>query len=238
MAQRCSAHGVDAGDEPGPRTHTALLLDQRRGARDVGDASPRAGEDRVAHRLPGRLERVPVPFPDGPLDISVTSASRYAADYFFEVAHRGGSAGLRRRARRSGARADVHRGVAWPQGLPVGQRSRGPAVAGLARCGGQSLPRDPGRSVPDPARARRPRRERREVVDRGLHAPRARPVRGERRLRDRDARCPRGRPRGRAAAVAGRGARPVAARGGRPHARAPRPHRIRLGQNGAGAAQC
>ena len=38
----------------------------------------------------GVLERVPVPFPDGSLDISVTSASRYAADYFFEVAHQEG----------------------------------------------------------------------------------------------------------------------------------------------------
>ncbi|KGN34882.1 hypothetical protein N802_02280 [Knoellia sinensis KCTC 19936] len=33
----------------------------------------------------GRLERVSVPFPDGPADVSVPSASRYAADYFFDV---------------------------------------------------------------------------------------------------------------------------------------------------------
>ena len=33
----------------------------------------------------GVLERVSVPFPDGPVDVSVPMASRYAADYFFEV---------------------------------------------------------------------------------------------------------------------------------------------------------
>ncbi|KRE42711.1 DUF5107 domain-containing protein [Knoellia sp. Soil729] len=38
----------------------------------------------------GTLERVPVPFPDGSVDVSVPSASRYAADYFFEVAHQQG----------------------------------------------------------------------------------------------------------------------------------------------------
>lgn len=38
----------------------------------------------------GVLERVPVPFPDGSVDISVARDSRYAADYFFEVAHQDG----------------------------------------------------------------------------------------------------------------------------------------------------
>lgn len=38
----------------------------------------------------GRLERVGFPFPDGPLDVSVPRASRYAADYFFEVADQSG----------------------------------------------------------------------------------------------------------------------------------------------------
>ncbi|MGW5237642.1 DUF5107 domain-containing protein [Monashia sp. NPDC004114] len=33
----------------------------------------------------GVLERVNVPFPDGSVDVSVPSASRYAADYFYEV---------------------------------------------------------------------------------------------------------------------------------------------------------
>ena len=33
----------------------------------------------------GVLERVSVPFPDGHVDVSVPSASRYAADYFYEV---------------------------------------------------------------------------------------------------------------------------------------------------------
>jgi hypothetical protein len=33
----------------------------------------------------GVLERVTVPFPDGQVDVSVPSASRYAADYFYEV---------------------------------------------------------------------------------------------------------------------------------------------------------
>jgi hypothetical protein len=31
------------------------------------------------------LDRVPVPFPDGDVDVSIPRASRYAADYFFEV---------------------------------------------------------------------------------------------------------------------------------------------------------
>ena len=33
----------------------------------------------------GVLERVSLPFPDGPVDVSVPSASQYAADYFYEV---------------------------------------------------------------------------------------------------------------------------------------------------------
>lgn len=33
----------------------------------------------------GVLERVPVPFPDGPVDVSVARASRHAADYFYEI---------------------------------------------------------------------------------------------------------------------------------------------------------
>ena len=33
----------------------------------------------------GLLDRVPVPHPDGAVDVSVPSASRYAADYFYEV---------------------------------------------------------------------------------------------------------------------------------------------------------
>jgi hypothetical protein len=38
----------------------------------------------------GRLERVSVPHPDGSPDVSVTRASRYAADYFFEVGDQSG----------------------------------------------------------------------------------------------------------------------------------------------------
>jgi tetratricopeptide (TPR) repeat protein len=38
----------------------------------------------------GVLERVSVPFPDGPVDVSVPSASRYAADYFYEVGDQAG----------------------------------------------------------------------------------------------------------------------------------------------------
>lgn len=33
----------------------------------------------------GVLERVAVPFPDGPVDVSVARASRHAADYFYEI---------------------------------------------------------------------------------------------------------------------------------------------------------
>ncbi|MFC7488594.1 DUF5107 domain-containing protein [Knoellia sp. CPCC 206453] len=38
----------------------------------------------------GVLERVAVPFPDGSVDVSVPSASRYPADYFYEVGERQG----------------------------------------------------------------------------------------------------------------------------------------------------
>lgn len=39
----------------------------------------------------GVLDRVTVPFPDGPVDISRPSASRHAADYFYEVADQAGA---------------------------------------------------------------------------------------------------------------------------------------------------
>jgi len=39
----------------------------------------------------GVLDRVSVPFPDGPLDISRASASRHAADYFYEVGDQDGA---------------------------------------------------------------------------------------------------------------------------------------------------
>ncbi|MEO6020777.1 MAG: DUF5107 domain-containing protein [Knoellia sp.] len=78
-----STRVINPDPEPKPLYYwTNMAVTETSGTRVLAPASTawRTGYE-------GVLERVPVPFPDGPLDVSVPSASRYAADYFFEVAH-------------------------------------------------------------------------------------------------------------------------------------------------------
>ncbi len=126
----------------------------------------------------GVLERVAVPFPDGSVDVSVPSASRYPADYFYEVGEREGRLicavepdghGL---AQTSTEALHGRKLFLWGHG-PGGQRWQD----WLGRSW-QSLPRDPGRGVHDPDGERPPRREREPVVDRGVPADRTLTCRG------------------------------------------------------------
>ncbi|EWT02683.1 hypothetical protein N865_04445 [Intrasporangium oryzae NRRL B-24470] len=76
-----STRVLNPDPEPKPLYYwTNIAVPETRGTRVLVPADTAWRTDYA-----GVLERVSVPFPDGEVDVSVPSASRYAADYFYEV---------------------------------------------------------------------------------------------------------------------------------------------------------
>ena len=180
---------------PDPEDEAALLLDQHRGARDARDTRADRGGRGLAHGVHRRPDPGPRPAPgprgrrhQPPDGLHAPRRLLLRGGGTTRTAHRG------RRARRAWLRADVDARAARPKAVPVGQRSGRFAVAGVALRPGREVRRDPGGTVPDPARARSTGWWVERVVDRGLR--RHRPGPGSSCGRIRRGVC--GRPRSRA----------------------------------------
>ena len=117
----------------------------------------------------GALDRVPVPHPDrADVDISYPTASRFPADYFYDLQGQRGRHIVCRRARRPRLRPDVDARAAGRKLFLWGSGPGRPRWQEWLCGPGSEVRRDPGGLVPDAARARPAGRRGERVVDRGV----------------------------------------------------------------------
>lgn len=136
----------------------------------------------------GSLDLVPVPHPEGPVDISYPAASSASADYFFDVADQAGRSITAVEPDGTGFAQTSTAEFARPQAVPLGPRTGRPPVAALAGRRPEVC-RDPGRRLRDAVGARSDRRRVGAVLDRGVRPGRARPGRRGRSVRGSSGSC-------------------------------------------------